>query len=72
MSVSLRVGPRVFEVGAESFLHCFFSTVAVRLEGSRWASRFPRLLGDLYEGSLAAEFTQQALDELKARMKGTK
>lgn len=33
--VSFRVGCMMYEIGAVSFLHSFFSTVAYRLENNR-------------------------------------
>lgn len=64
MGASLRVGSRTFEVGTSRFMNCFFSTVAVRLEGGQRASRFPKLLGEFYGGSIAPHSVTEALEEL--------
>ena len=52
------------EIGSAAFLHAFFSTVAVRLEASRWGSRFPALLLQLYQGELPIDAVNQAQQEL--------
>lgn len=64
MSVAIHVGKDSFEIGAPSFLHCFFSTIAVRLEAEDWGTRFPVLMNDLYSGELDYQKAPYAKSEL--------
>lgn len=64
MAIHLRVGNRIWEVGAGDFLHAFFSTVSYHLEPGGWGSRFPVLMKSLYQGRLEAGKAGAALDEL--------
>ena len=66
MGVVLRVGDRSFELGSPGFLHAFFSTIAVRVEGDRWGSRYPTVMNDLYGGSVEPASAEVALRELDA------
>lgn len=73
MTVGLRQGSVVTEIGPGGILHSFFSTVAVRLEASRWGDRFPVLMKKLYGGSIALEDADVATDEIaqiKAELSG--
>lgn len=70
MTVALNVDERSWEIGSSRFLHAFFSTVAVRLEDGRWGSRFPRLMRELYAGSLSPEAAGEALRELDEVQRG--
>ena len=65
MSVGFRTGNFHYIVGTSAFLHAFFSTVSGRLEPAGWGSRFPALLGELYDGTLPAAHVVQARDELR-------
>ena len=65
MSVGFRTGNFHYIVGNSAFLHAFFSTVSGRLEPAGWGSRFPALLGELYDGTLPAAHVVQARDELR-------
>jgi len=51
-------------VGARSFFDSFFSTVAARLEPDGWGTRFPTVMGNLFEGELPGERAVQAREEL--------
>lgn len=62
--VSFRVGCMMYEIGAASFLHSFFSTVAYRLENNRWGSKFPVIMNELYQGKLSCENVPAAKEEL--------
>ena len=53
-----------YEIGGADFLHSFFSTVACRLEGGAWGSRYPSIMNSLYQGELAPEAVPSALCEL--------
>ena len=65
MTVGVKVGAIIDEVGAPSFFNCFFSTITGLLEGGRRGERFPFLAGKLYTGEIAAEDVQAALKELR-------
>ena len=64
MAVGFNVGFFWYQIGSGSFLHSFFSTVAVNLENSNWGSRFPLIMNKLYQGSLESEYVNVALMEL--------
>ena len=64
MSVGIKVGSITDEIGASDFFHAFFSTVSGNLESEGWASRFPTMLGKLYQGNLDASHAKSALSEL--------
>ncbi|HEX8915156.1 MAG TPA: Imm70 family immunity protein [Humisphaera sp.] len=65
MGVTLRVGDEAStDLGTADFVHCFFSTIAVRLEGETWGSRFPDVMRDLYNGRLRSERVAQAVADL--------
>lgn len=65
MAVGLDVlGERV-ELGSADFLHAFFSTASVRLEYGRWGSRFPTVMGPLYQGKLPTDQVVPARHELR-------
>ena len=64
MGVGIKVGSVISEVGAPSFLHCFFSTISYHLEPGGWGSRFPLLMNDLYEGELTANKVLEALSDI--------
>ena len=64
MSISLGVGASSFPIGSGEFFNSFFSTVATRLEGGDWGSRFPVLMKRLYQGRMEAVEADSALIEL--------
>ncbi len=64
MAVGIKVGSITDEIGTSEFFHAFFSTVSGNLEKEGWASRFPAVLGDLYQGKLDAASANSALSEL--------
>ncbi len=65
MAVGFKVKFYWYQIGSGDFLHAFFSTVAYNLEGSKWGSRFPHIMGKLYYGELPAEEIEDALKEIK-------
>ena len=65
MTVALKQENVVTEIGPGGILHSLFSTVAVRLEGGRWGSRFPIVMSKLYEGSLPQSDALAALSEMR-------
>lgn len=70
MAVGFNVGFFWYQIGSGSFLHSFFSTVAVNLENSNWGSRFPLIMNKLYQGSLESEYVNVALMELDMKEYG--
>lgn len=63
--VSFRVGCIMYEIGADSFLHSFFSTVAYRLEKCKWGSKYPVIMNELYQGKLSCDNVPAAKKELE-------
>jgi 2,3-bisphosphoglycerate-dependent phosphoglycerate mutase len=64
MAVGIKVGAGVDLLGDGAFVTAFFSTVAGNLEADGWATRFPTVMGPLYDGALAAELVPLARAEL--------
>ncbi len=64
MTVYLDLGNVSDEVGTPDFFHAFFSTISGNLEPAGWATRFPALLRDLYNGELVKARAGQARQEL--------
>lgn len=65
MTVAFRHGAVITEIGIDVVLHSLLSTVAVRLEGGEWGSRFPLIMIKLYQGRLDALEADAALQELR-------
>jgi Immunity protein 70 len=65
MTIGIRVGSIVDEIGAPSLVHAFFSTISAHCEPSGWGSRFPHLMNELYQGHLSSANAASALEELK-------
>jgi hypothetical protein len=65
LGVSVWVGKDRFEVGADSFLKSFFSTVFVRLEEDDWGSLYPTIMEKFYSGSLRFADADAAVQELE-------
>jgi len=72
MGVSLRVGAHSREVGTPDFLNAFFTTISYHLEPDGWGSRFPVLMGPLYEGKLACAQAKAVTNELRTARKELK
>jgi 2,3-bisphosphoglycerate-dependent phosphoglycerate mutase len=66
MTIGIRVGSIVDEIGAPSFVHAFFSTISAHCEPNGWGSRFPHLITELYQGHLSSANANSALEELKS------
>lgn len=64
--ISFRVGCIIYEIGAGSFLHSSFSTVAYRLEKGKWGSKYPVIMNELYQGKLSCDNVPAAKKELEA------
>lgn len=65
MAAAFKQGSVITEIGAQGVLHSWFSTVAARLEGGTWGSRYPCVMTRLYQGSLPSAQAQAALSELQ-------
>lgn len=65
MAIGFKVKNYWYPVGTGSFLNSFFSTTAYHLEKGKWGSRFPVVMGQLYDGELQKEFIGQAIEEVK-------
>lgn len=61
-----------YEVGTGDYLHSFFSTIAYRLEGKSWGSKYPHLMNDLYYEEVDwkdIEKLAEELDDVEARLR---
>ncbi len=70
--VGLKVGPIFYKIGRGSFLHCFFSTVAVRIESENWGDKYPVLMNQLYKGEVLSkdvDSLKNELNDIKAKFK---
>jgi hypothetical protein len=64
MSVGIKVGRVISEIGASDFFHAFFSTVSGNLEAHGWGTRFPVVMRKIYEGEIGSLDADVALSEL--------
>jgi 2,3-bisphosphoglycerate-dependent phosphoglycerate mutase len=64
MPVNLKIDNISTELGSPSFVHAFFSTISFNLEKNGWGSRFPKMMGDFYNGNLKKTEATQAISEL--------
>lgn len=65
MTIAFRHGDTLGDIGYEVLLHSLLSTVAVRLEGGEWGSRFPCIMLKLCRGRLDAADAAAACAELR-------
>jgi len=65
MAIAFKQGGVITEIGPQGVLHSWFSTVAVKLEGGDWGSRYPCVMKLLYQGHLSSAKAQAALAELQ-------
>jgi hypothetical protein len=72
MSVGVKVGSIVDEVGTADFFHAFFSTISHHLEPTGWGSKFPTLMNGLYQGRLENPQVEPAIHELHKVRDGLK
>ncbi|NHZ94355.1 hypothetical protein F2P46_01130 [Massilia sp. CCM 8734] len=70
MTIGMRQGSVVTEIGPGGLLHSLMSTVAAHLENGNWGARFPLLMGKLYQGSLPAADVDAAILEAQAIKSG--
>ena len=75
MAVGIKVKYYWYQVGNGEFFHSFFSNIAYHLENKKWGSRFPIIMGRLYQGEMNLEDVDEAIKELytikKELMTGT-
>lgn len=64
MAVGFKVKFYWYQIGHGDFLHSFFSTIAYNLEGQDWGSRFPIIMKELYQGKIAKENVDKAIEEV--------
>jgi len=64
MAVGFKIKFFWYQIGSGDFLHSFFSTVCYNLEKSKWGSRFPHIMNELYAGELEVENVDSAINEL--------
>ena len=67
--VGFFVDPMFYTVGSGDFLNSFFSTVYIKLEKSKWGSKYPIIMNDLYSGKIEKEKINEAQAELDALKK---
>ncbi|MBD0417577.1 immunity 70 family protein [Oryzicola mucosus] len=65
MTIGLKIGATIDEIGSSEFLFAFFSTISANLEKKGWGTRFPVLLNELYSGELPSQRAGTALEELR-------
>ncbi len=65
MAVGLKVKFYWYQIGTGDFLHSFFSTIAYNLENSKWGSKYPFIMKELYRGELKEEHLKNAKYELE-------
>ncbi|XZJ40518.1 Imm70 family immunity protein (plasmid) [Clostridium perfringens] len=64
MAVGLKIDFLWYQIGIPDFLHSFFSTISYNLEESKWGSKYPILMNELYQGKLSWENANKAIKEL--------
>ena len=65
MMIALMIDSVGTELGAQDFVHAFFSTISARLEPQGWGTRFPVLMNALYQDGVAKADAAAALQELR-------
>ena len=53
------------KIGTGDFFGAFFDNIAHHLEGRKWGSRFPIVMGEFYDGELKYENLDKAKKELE-------
>lgn len=64
MAVGLKIDFLWYQIGTPDFLHSFFSTISYNLEDSKWGSKYPILMNELYQGKLSWKNANKAIEEL--------
>jgi len=70
MTIGMRQGSVVTEIGPGGLLHSLLSTVAVHLENGKWGEKFPLIMGKFYQGSLPSSDVEPAIFEAKKIKEG--
>jgi 2,3-bisphosphoglycerate-dependent phosphoglycerate mutase len=70
MTIGMRQGSVTTEIGSGRLFHSLMSTVAVHLENGNWGTRYPLLMGQLYQGSLSVTDVDAAMAEALAIKSG--
>ncbi len=70
VTIGLKQGSVVTEIGPGGLLHCLLSTVAIHLESGNWGSKFPLIMGKFYQGSLPASDGDAAFLEMHEIKRG--
>jgi 2,3-bisphosphoglycerate-dependent phosphoglycerate mutase len=65
VSIALKQGSVITDIGPGGILHSLFSTIAVRLEGGQWGERYPVIMDKLYQGVLGRADAVPALTEMR-------
>ena len=64
MTVGVKVDFFWYPIGTGDFFYSFFSTICVNLEHSRWGSKFPILMQELYTGTVSYKKIYKAIEEI--------
>ena len=64
MSVGIKVGNIIDEIGTPDFFYSFFCSICGNLEPNGWGSKFPTIMNKLYQGNVESAQAQNALNEL--------
>lgn len=64
MAIGFKVKYFWYQIGAEDFLHAFFSNICYHLENKKWGSKYNVIMDKLYSGELRFEDINNALNEL--------
>jgi hypothetical protein len=64
MTIGMEVHGITTELGPGSLLHGLLSTASHHLEPGGWGTRFPVIMNKFYQGRLAADDADEALQEL--------
>jgi len=64
MAIGFKVKYFWYQIGAEDFLHAFFSNICYHLENKKWGSKYNVIMNKLYSGELRFEDINNALNEL--------
>ena len=66
MSIGIKLGSIIDELGSPDFFNSFFSTIVGLLENNVRGSRYPVTSLELYKGHIPIEKLEQAVIELKS------
>ena len=64
MTVGVKVNFFWYPIGTGDFFYSFFSTICVKLEYSRWGSKFPIIMQELYTGTVSHNNIYKAIEEI--------